>query len=210
MIFLLTIAKRKKEAAMTVQPTTFSTIGQRTRLVEGEAKVTGKTRFVADLKIAGMVHGRFVTSPHAHARILHIDTTAAKALPGVVAVFTAPDLPAIAPISRQRLLLARRRVIFVGQPVALILAESEAIAEDALEQVIVEYEPLRAAITLEEALAPNAPLVWPGASRGKQRKRPRMAPMSATRRSMRPNRPTLPIKPNLTAAIWSLVLPKPM
>lgn len=155
---------------MTTQPTTsstpFSTIGQRVRLVEGESKVTGKIRFVADLKIAGMLSARLVTSPHAHARLLRIDTSAATALPGVVAVLTAQDLPVIAPTSRQRLLLARGRVIFVGQPVALILAESEAIAEDALEQVIIEYEPLRAAITLEEALAPNAPLVWPGGKPG--------------------------------------------
>ncbi|MEZ4735994.1 MAG: xanthine dehydrogenase family protein molybdopterin-binding subunit, partial [Caldilineaceae bacterium] len=151
---------------MTSAPTGFSTIGQPARLIEGEAKVTGKIRFVSDLKLPGMVHGRLVTSPHAHARILQIDTTAATALPGVVAVLTAQDLPTIAPTSRQRLLLARGRVIFAGQPVALILAESEAIAEDALEQIQVEYEPLPAAITLEEALAPDAPLVWPGGKPG--------------------------------------------
>jgi len=145
----------------TAAPTGFSAIGQPTRLIEGEAKVTGKIRFVSDLKLPGMVHGRLVTSPHAHARILRIDTTAATAIPGVAAVLTAQDLPTIAPTSRQRLLLARGRVIFAGQPVALILAESEAIAEDALEQISVEYEPLPAAITLEEALAPDAPLVWP-------------------------------------------------
>lgn len=151
---------------MIEQPTTFSTIGHSMRLLEGEAKVTGKTRFVADLKLPGMVHARLVTSPHAHARIIHIDTTAATALPGVVGVLTAQDLPTFAPTSRQRLLLARGRVIFAGQPVALILAESEAIAEDALEQITVQYEPLPAAVTLEEALAPNAPLVWPGGKPG--------------------------------------------
>jgi CO/xanthine dehydrogenase Mo-binding subunit len=144
----------------------FSAIGQRTRLIEGESKVTGRIRYLADLKLPGMVEARFVTSPHAHARIKQIDTTAAAALPGVVAILTAADLPSIAPTNRQRLLLARERVIFAGQPVALVLAESSAIAEDAVELVVVEYEPLPAAVTIDTALAADAPLVWPGGKPG--------------------------------------------
>ncbi|MEZ4865448.1 MAG: xanthine dehydrogenase family protein molybdopterin-binding subunit [Caldilineaceae bacterium] len=150
----------------TTAPSTPSAIGKRTRLIEGEAKITGKIRFVSDVKLPGMLHGRLVTSPHAHARIVKIDTAAAAAMPGVAAVLTANDLPNIPPASRQRLLLARGRVIFAGQPVALILAESEAITEDALEQVVVEYEPLPAAVTLDQALASGAPLVWPGGKPG--------------------------------------------
>ena len=71
----------------------FTAIGRRTRLIEGETKVTGRIRFISDLKLPGMLEARFVTSPHAHARITKIDTTAAAALPGVVAVLTAADLP---------------------------------------------------------------------------------------------------------------------
>lgn len=141
--------------------TTFTTIGQRAPIIEGEAKVTGKTRFGPDLQLPGLVHGRLVTSPHAHARILDIDTTEAAAVPGVVAVLTAQDLPYVEPNNRQRLMLARERVIFAGQPVALILADDLAAAQDAVDLVMVDYEPLPAAITIAEALAPNAPLVWP-------------------------------------------------
>src|SRR5262245_38044079 len=101
--------------------TTFSAIGKRTPLIEGKSKVTGKVRYVSDLQLPGMLHARLVTSPHAHARILKIDTSAAQALAGVAAVLTAQDLPHFEPINRQRLLLARERVIFAGQPVALVL-----------------------------------------------------------------------------------------
>ena len=146
--------------------TTSTMIGQRKPLVEGKSKITGKIRYVSDLQLYGMLHARLVTSPHAHARILNIDTSEALALPGVVAVFTAEDLPRIEPTSRQRLMLARDRVIFAGQPVALILAESEIEAEDAADSIMVDYEPLPAAITLDEALAADAPLVWPGGKPG--------------------------------------------
>jgi CO/xanthine dehydrogenase Mo-binding subunit len=148
--------------------TTSSTlIGQRSPLIEGKEKVTGKIRYAPDLKLPNMLHARLVTSPHAHARIRSIDSSGALAIPGVAAVLTAQDLPYIEPNSRQRLLLARGRVIFAGQPVALILAESEAAAQDAADHVAVEYEALPAAITLDEALADDAPLVWPGGTPGK-------------------------------------------
>ena len=139
----------------------FTTIGQRARLIEGSAKVTGKTRYVSDLQTPGMLQARFVTSPYAHANIVSIDASEALAIPGIVAVLTAKDLPHFEPINRQRLLLARGRVIFVGQPVALVLAEDEAAAQDGAENVVVDYDPLPAAITLDEALADDAPLVWP-------------------------------------------------
>lgn len=146
--------------------TTFSRIGQRTPLVEGKEKVTGKIRYAPDLKLPHMLHARLVTSPYPHARILSIDTSEALAIPGVAAVLTAQDLPYVEPNSRQRLLLARDRVIFVGQPVALVLAENEVAAQDAVDYVMVDYDPLPAAITLDEALADDAPLVWPGGKPG--------------------------------------------
>ena len=77
--------------------TNFTTIGQPTRLIEGEAKVTGKIRYASDLHVPGMLHARFVTSPYAHARLLNIDAEAALAMPGVAAVLTARDLPDIPP-----------------------------------------------------------------------------------------------------------------
>ncbi len=136
-------------------------IGQPTPLIDGRAKVTGAVQYVPDLRRPGMLYARLVTSLYAHANVRRIDAARALAVPGVVAVLTAKDLPDIAPSSRSRLLLTRGRVIFAGQPVAMVLATSEAAAEDGVHQVAVAYEPLPAAITMDEALAEGAPLVWP-------------------------------------------------
>jgi CO/xanthine dehydrogenase Mo-binding subunit len=139
----------------------FKVIGKPTRLIDGQTKVTGTIRYTPDLTVPGMLYARLVTSVHAHARLEAIDARDALSVPGVVAVLTAQDLPDIPPSSRGRLMLARGRVIFAGQPVAMVLAESEAAAADAVQKVVVQYEPLSAAITPDEALAPGAPLVWP-------------------------------------------------
>jgi CO/xanthine dehydrogenase Mo-binding subunit len=136
-------------------------IGKRTPLIDGPAKVTGQVRYVPNLNLPGMLHARPVLSLYAHANIRRIDKTAALQMPGVHAVITADDLPYVTPSSRNRLMLARGRVIFMGQFVALVLADSEAASFDAARAVFVEYEPLPAAITVEEALAEGAPLVWP-------------------------------------------------
>jgi CO/xanthine dehydrogenase Mo-binding subunit len=140
---------------------TTSAVGKPMRLMDGEAKVTGTLRFAADLHLPGLLYAKMLASPYAHANIRGIDKDAALAMPGVVAVLTAADLPPVVPTSRVRLLLARDRVIFVGQPVVVVLATSEEAAEDALDFVQVDYEPLPAAITMDDALAPDAPLVWP-------------------------------------------------
>ena len=142
-------------------PAAGSVIGRPYPLIDGRARVTGALRYTADLPQVGVLHARFVTSPHPHARIDGIDTAAAEALPGVVRVLTAADLPDLPPTSRARLLLARERVLFVGQPVALVVAESEAAAEDAAPAVEVSYTALPAVATLEDAIADGAPLVWP-------------------------------------------------
>ena len=139
----------------------FQAIGRSTRLIDGPAKLTGAAQYAPDVRLPGMLYARFVPSVYAHARIRRIDARAALAAPGVVAVLTAQDMPDVAPSSRSRLLLARGRVLFAGQPVALVLAENEAAAEDGAQRVRVEYEPLPAAVTVEEALRPDAPLVWP-------------------------------------------------
>lgn len=140
---------------------THAAVGKPMPLLDGRAKVTGSMRFTGDLNLPGTLYAKFLASPYAHANIRGIDINAALAMPGIAAVLTASDLPDIPPSSRTRLLLARNRVIFVGQPVAVVLGTSEAAAEDALEHIYVDYEPLRAAITMDDALAPTAPLVWP-------------------------------------------------
>ena len=153
-------------AAIRIMPSTTTspagaTIGQPYPLLDGRARVTGALRFTADLPQTGVLHARFVTSPHPHARITGIDTSQAEAVTGVVRVLTAADLPAFQPTSRARLLLARDRVMFVGQPVALVIAESEAAAADGAPEVNVSYTPLPAVTDLERALTADAPLVWP-------------------------------------------------
>lgn len=141
-------------------------IGKSTPLSDGREKVTGKIRFAPDLQVPGLLEARLVTSPYAHATILSIDKSAALEIPGVVAVLSAEDLPPIPPSDRGRLLLARDRVIFVGQPVAMVLASNGAAAQDGVEQVFVDYDPLPAVTTAQAALAEGAPLVWPGGKPG--------------------------------------------
>ncbi|MCC6603814.1 MAG: xanthine dehydrogenase family protein molybdopterin-binding subunit [Anaerolineae bacterium] len=144
----------------------YKQIGRPKPLLDGLEKVTGRTRYAPDLTVPGMLHARFVTSPHAHAQIENIDVSAALAVPGVTAVLTAADLPHIPPTSRNRLLLARDEVIFAGQPVALVLAEDLGAAQDAVDKVWIDYDSLPAVITLDEALADDAPLVWPAGMPG--------------------------------------------
>src|SRR5258706_692774 len=136
-------------------------IGRPTPLIEGRAKVTGAVRYTPDLYIPGMLHARRVTSIYGHGNIRGLAASKALSVPGVVAVLTADDMPNILATGRPRLLLARGRVMFMGQPIAMVLATSEAAADDGMEQVSVDYEPLPAAITIDEAMAEGAPLVWP-------------------------------------------------
>lgn len=136
-------------------------VGTPTPLIDGEARVRGRLRFTADYIEPRTLAMRLVTSPYAHARVRSIDTEAACALPGVVRVMTARDLPEVTPTNRVRLLLARDRAVFAGHPVALVIAESEAAAEDGADAVMIDYEPLPAATTMEAAVRPGAPLVWP-------------------------------------------------
>ena len=136
-------------------------VGVPTPLIDGEARVRGRLRFTADYIDHLTLAMRLVTSPYAHARVRSIDTEAACGVPGVVRVLTAADLPAVKPTNRVRLLLARERVLFAGHPVALVVADSEAAAEDGVDAVLVDYEPLPAVTTIDAAARPDAPLVWP-------------------------------------------------
>ena len=142
---------------MAVTTAVASVLGTRVRRVDGPEKVTGQARFGDDLPLYGLLHARLVLESHAHARITSVDASRALAHPGVVAVLTADDLATILKSprnSRARESLARGVTRFCGQPVAAVVAESEAAAEDALALVEVEYEELPAVLDPLAALRP--------------------------------------------------------
>jgi CO/xanthine dehydrogenase Mo-binding subunit len=127
--------------------------------VDAPDKVTGATRFAADGYVHGLLHARPILSTEAHARIRGLDRDAALAIPGVVAVLAAADLPiATSGTDRTSEPLAREEVVFAGQPVALVVAETEAAAEDGAEAVVVDYDPLPAVVDLEAAMEVGAAL----------------------------------------------------
>lgn len=122
-------------------------------------KVTGAVRFAGDLSLPGLLHARLVLSPEPHARVELVNGEAARQVAGVVAVLTAADLPIVAQGPyRHHEPLAREEVVFAGQPVAMVVAESEAAAEDGAEAVDVDYSALEPVVDLEAAMSPGAPL----------------------------------------------------
>ncbi len=128
---------------------------------DGPEKVTGRVQYVADIPAKGLLHAKLLRSPHAHAKIVSIDVSAAKALPGVRAVLTAKDIPHLkkkAP-TRAHAVLAIDRVVFMGQPVAAVAADELSIAEEALDLIKVEYQVLPASIDPLKAMQPGAPPV---------------------------------------------------
>ena len=143
---------------MTVGPTGDGLGIPRARTDSNE-KVRGTTRFAADLPVARLLHARIVPSVYAHARILGIDATAALAIPGVVAVLTAKDLPIVgADNMRMYEPLARDEALFAGQPVALVVAETETAAADGAQLVVVDVEPLPVVGDLAAAMRADSPL----------------------------------------------------
>ena len=128
---------------------------------DGPEKVTGRVEYVADIKRKDLLHAKLLRSPHAHARIVRVDASKARALRGVRAVLTAADIPELkrkAP-TRAHAVLAIDRVVFAGQPVAAVAADEVAIAEEALDLVEVEYQVLPAAVDPLRAMQPGAPPV---------------------------------------------------
>jgi CO/xanthine dehydrogenase Mo-binding subunit len=134
-------------------------IGVRRPRLDAPDKVTGATRFAADGWVHGLLHARLVLSTEPHALLRGIEKEAALAVPGVVAVLSAADLP-IETTGNDRTAepLVRNEVVFAGQPVAIVVAESEAAAEDGVEAVVVEYEALEAVVDVEQAMEPGAAL----------------------------------------------------
>jgi len=142
-----------------------SILGTQVRRVEDEELLLGQGTFVDNLEGEGVAHAIFVRSPFAHAVIAGIDTTEARAADGVLAVYTADDLghdnlPSFAAVNKQapRAALAVGKVRYVGDPVAVVIAETRAQAVDAAELVDVDYDDLPAVTDMEDALAEDAPL----------------------------------------------------
>lgn len=142
-------------------------VGQPVTRIDGKALVTGQAQFVSDIRLPGMLYGKILRSPYAHAKILDIDTREAAALPGVVAVLTHRETEKYAGhygqiAIRDEEVLASQKVRFAGDAVAAVIAETEAIAEDALELVNVSYEPLPVVLDPMEGMKPGAPLIHEG------------------------------------------------
>jgi aerobic carbon-monoxide dehydrogenase large subunit len=149
--------------------------GEPVKRNEDERLLTGQALFVDDVELPGMLHAAFLRSNLAHARIAHIDVTAALGRSGVIAVYTARELgdywqpgpllvppPPIAGITfnqRTQVPLAKDKVRHVGEPIAVVIAQSRYIAEDALADIVVDLEPLPAVVDLEKALADGSSLV---------------------------------------------------
>ena len=169
---------------MNEQPKSFG-IGQPVRRKEDDRLLRGNGRYVPDVKLPGMVYAGIVRSVHAHALIRSVDKTAAEAVPGVIAVFTAAEFAADGrkPIAHAPSLfggndvtvtvregfkifivpqatLALERTRYVGEPIAIVIAETNDAAKDAVELVEIDYEMLPAVVRAADAVIPGAPLVW--------------------------------------------------
>src|SRR5207249_4120710 len=146
--------------------------GERIRRNEDPRLLTGAGTFVDDVAPPNLFHAALLRSPHAHARVRRVDTTQATALAGVAAVYTYADLPPSLQEPLPRLIphpalvhhktqyaLAHDKVRHVGEPVAFVVATNRYVAEDALDLIEVEYDPLPPVVTLEQAVQPEAPLL---------------------------------------------------
>jgi CO/xanthine dehydrogenase Mo-binding subunit len=149
----------------------YKVVGTRPIRHDGLEKVIGSAKYGADTQLAGMLHGKVLRSPHAHARIRSIDTSKAEALPGVTAVVTAKDFPIIGDQvidfaetqGNVRLMaehvMANRKALYQGHAVAAVAATSPHIAEQALDLIEVDYEVLTPVLSIEQAMREDAPVV---------------------------------------------------
>ena len=141
----------------------YSVVGKSVERTDARVKVTGKARYAGDLVAPGMLHGKILRSPVAHANIVSIDTSRAKRLPGVIAVITGKDFPGIPfgtrPDIRDQIPMPITKVHHFGEGVAAVAAVDEDTAEEALELIKVKYEELPVVLTAADALRPGAPLV---------------------------------------------------
>ena len=150
-------------------PQKYLYVSQKRRVREDRRFITGRGQFAADYQFPGMLHIAMVTSPYACATIKNIDYSAALSLPGVRYVLTGQELfdhtnPLLSGLDLpkiKRIPLAHQRARYAGEWVAAVVAETRYVAEDAVEHVNVDYEPLPFVIDAEEAMKPDAPLVHP-------------------------------------------------
>ena len=136
-------------------------VGRAAAQLEGEEKLSGSAQYIADLYRPGMLHGAILQSPHAHARIRGYDLSAARALPGVRAIVTGDDLNAshrMGAFIKDEPAFAKGKVRYVGEIVAAVAADTEAIARAATRLIRVDYDVLPAVFDPAMALAPDAPL----------------------------------------------------
>lgn len=141
----------------------YRVVGKPVERTDARVKVTGSARYAGDLVAPGMLHGKLLRSPLAHAKILNIDVSKARALPGVMAVITGKDFPGIPfgtrPDIRDQLPMPITKVHHFGEGVAAVAAIDEDTAEEALDLIKVDYEELPVVLTAQDALAPGAPPV---------------------------------------------------
>lgn len=142
---------------------TYSIAGTNAHRVDGIEKVTGKALYTSDIQLPGMAHARILRSPVAHARLVKVDAAKAKELPGVIATLTRDDIQGLnykyGATYKDQSIIAVDKVRYVGDPIAAVLADDPATAEQALELIDVEYQELPVLSNIEEATAPGAPLV---------------------------------------------------
>ncbi|MGE5597340.1 MAG: xanthine dehydrogenase family protein molybdopterin-binding subunit [Hyphomicrobiales bacterium] len=155
----------------TTERPTYKVIGTRPVRPDGVEKVTGKAQYGADVRLPGMIHGRILRSPHAHARIVSIDTSEAAKVPGVMGVLTAKDFPAAEDIVQDLgegavnlkelsdNILASDKVLYKGHAIAAVAALNPHIAEEALKRIKVEYEVLPPVLDVRDAMREDAPLL---------------------------------------------------
>lgn len=138
----------------------FKTVGKRFPRIDGIEKVTGFAKYVDDMELPGMLYGKILGSPHAHAKILSIDKSKAEALPGVIAIVTGKDIPnnkgVMGLLLNDEPVLAAGKVHYVGDAIAAVAATSEEIAEQAIGLIDVEYEVLPYILNPEEAMKSGA------------------------------------------------------
>src|SRR3954451_3307658 len=166
------LTRRVEGAVNDIAPTRFKWVGTRPIRPDGVPKVTGRAMYGADFATAGTLYGKILRSPHAHARIRSIDTSKAAALPGVKAVMTGKDFPDpkfeyVGPervaqnfwhITRN--VMAREKVLYEGHAVAAVAAIDAVTADEALSLIQVDYEVLPHVIDVDEAMKPDAPLLF--------------------------------------------------
>jgi xanthine dehydrogenase molybdenum-binding subunit len=135
-------------------------VGTRRSVIDAVERVTGQAKYTGDLELPGMLVARVLRSPHAHARIVTIDSSRAEAMAGVMAVVTYKDAPKV-PIQGHRQYVLNERVRFAGEAVAAVAAVDAQTADEALRSITVQYEPLPFVLDPEEALKPGAPMLFP-------------------------------------------------